>query len=76
MHARVGVDLLGSFGLTDRISLGVALPLVARQTGTRIQAVFGGPPLPGETPAPEDRALATSALGDPRLELKALIGRR
>ncbi|MEZ4432156.1 MAG: hypothetical protein R3F65_07050 [bacterium] len=55
---RLALDLAAAYGLTDWLDLGLSLPLVAAQRGRAIEA---------------DTPLATTALADPALALKARL---
>jgi len=65
VKTRFGTELLAAVGLIDRLQLGVAVPFVAAQSGARLKGIDL-----------DETELATSALGDLRLHVKArLTGR-
>ena len=65
VEQRYGVDVLGAYGVTKALSVGVAVPVTVFQSGDRVAGIMVN----------DERALAAAALGDPRVELKALVGK-
>ncbi|HKA90764.1 MAG TPA: thrombospondin type 3 repeat-containing protein [Haliangiales bacterium] len=63
---RLGTDLLGAAGASDRLQLGLALPLVAYQSGDRLRRL-------GLPDADAEDALPAGGLGDLRLHAKLRV---
>jgi large repetitive protein len=65
VEQRLGVDVLLGWGLGRFVSLGLAVPVTVLQRGDRVAGIDVN----------DERGLQALAAGDPRLELKALMGR-
>ncbi|HEY3356675.1 MAG TPA: thrombospondin type 3 repeat-containing protein [Polyangia bacterium] len=62
VKSQLGADVVGAFGITDRIQLGVGLPVSLGMTGQPVAT--------GVTGLPETSTLSGAGIGDLRAELK------